>query len=270
MNTYALLLPVGCATKMPPKGWKKAPRTAADARVEGNGSICSFFTPVSEHREACLPAKKRGRPSKAAKHQDARHPGRKEQSVSERPAIPAASESSVAVQTKAKETRTNWGAPANLARLSKAMDDWRDKTGPFLSDMPEMARHSFAKCVGIPNSVLHKYMHADLTKRTTLGSHAGRPSLLKPLVQSFVVDVLQRRDRGNEGLTNQDAASMIVDLEPALTTKQASEILRRSIRPKFSDVLTNIIKAQASTTKRSAITVAQQYRWHMVCLPLAC
>ena len=75
---------------------------------------------------------------------------------------------------------------------------------------------------------------------------------------------MRRRDRGNEGLTNRGTAEMIQDLVPHLTTQQVTDSLRKTIRPKFKSVLTNIVKAQASTTKRSQITVAQQYIWHSV------
>ena len=48
--------------------------------------------------------------------------------------------------------------------------------------------------------------------------------------------------------------------------------LRRSafdsqVRAKHKDELSNIVKAQATTTKRTAVTVEQQYRWHMVRAP---
>ena len=40
------------------------------------------------------------------------------------------------------------------------------------------------------------------------------------------------------------------------------DVLRKTIRPHNKEVLTNVVKAQASTIKRSQITVAGQYRWH--------
>jgi hypothetical protein len=182
-------------------------------------SICSFFPPASEVREARLPAKKRGRPPKAMKT------GRPPKAATA--ATPASSTRTTEVPASRaasvpapKETRVNWAKPENAQRLEKAMHDWEDKSGPFLSDMPEMAMHTFARCVGIPKSVLHGYMHPDPNKRKSLGAHVGRPALLKPEVQGFVVDVLRRRDRGNEGMGNQEAASMIVDLIPNVTTLQ--------------------------------------------------
>ena len=151
-------------------------------------------------------------------------------------------------------------------------------------------------------------MHSDPSKRQALGSQVGAKPLINEKSAVFVVDVLRRRDRGNEGFSNIEAASMVVDLHPELTSRQvhlhlririalpqcihiaslwcvvpsrsfldfafpdcaawssqASGALRKTIRPTFSKVLTNIVKAQASTSKRSAVTVPQQYRWHTVC-----
>ena len=39
------------------------------------------------------------------------------------------------------------------------------------------------------------------------------------------------------------------------------------MRPEFKEELTGIVKAQPTTTKRSAITVEQQFRWHTVHTP---
>ena len=47
-----------------------------------------------------------------------------------------------------------------------------------------------------------------------------------------------------------------------LDRKQARDCYANTIKPSHSNVLTNIVKAQATTTARSAITVSQQWRWH--------
>ena len=161
-------------------------------------------------------------------------------------------------------THTDWSKPENLERLTVAVDDWLNRTGEWLSLTPGMSLHMYCRCVGVSKSTLHGYVHPDTSKRTPLGSHKGAPSLVKPELQEFVVDVVRRRDRGNEGLTNRDTAEMIQDLVPEFTTEQVMSSLRKTIRPKFKSVLTNIVKAQASTTKRSQITVAQQFIWHSV------
>ena len=218
---------------MPPKGWRKAPVTEAEARADRNGSICSFFSRVSAPPlDAALPVKKRGRPPKATTTRGQKaHPNGPEEITaspvggeSVEPAASASGMPTAAAQEepapKPKVPRTNWSKAANLARLTKALDDWRNKTGSLLSDMPEMSLHSFARCVGITKSLLHGYLHSDPTKRKSLGASVGRHSLITPQVQEFVVHVLRRRDRGNDGMSNSEAASMVVDLEPKLSTIQ--------------------------------------------------
>ena len=54
---------------------------------------------------------------------------------------------------------------------------------------------------------------------------------------------------------------MIQDLKPELSRNQAEQALR-TVRETHAGELTGIVKAQATTTKRSAVTVTQQYRWH--------
>ena len=61
---------------------------------------------------------------------------------------------------------------------------------------------------------------------------------------------------------------MIQELQPGMNRKQANQSFHRTIRPKFVGTggikPKEQVKAQATTTKRSAITVKQQFRWHMV------
>ena len=102
----------------------------------------------------------------------------------------------------------------------------------------------------VPKSVLHAYTHSDPAKRRKLGTHAGKPTVIDAEVQQFAVDVICRRDRGNEGLSNRDAAELLHDLAPELKLEQVALCLKQTVRPRFSSVLTNIVKAQPSTTKR--------------------
>jgi hypothetical protein len=60
---------------------------------------------------------------------------------------------------------------------------------------------------------------------------------------------------------------MIQELQPGMNRKQANQSFHRTIRPKFvgtGGIKPKEVKAQATMTKRSAITVKQQFRWHMV------
>ena len=271
---------------MPPKGSKKSPLSAEQAKASGLSLMTRFFTPPAAQLlpecevlpDSMIPLKKRGRPQKAETRgrpsiNAATPPGASiVVNVLELSVMSASFDTPPAdhgcTPPEVKETQrtkhTDWSKPEHLERLTIAVDDWLNKTGEWLSLTPGMSLHMYCGCVGISKSTLHGYVHPDSTKRTQLGSHKGAPSLVKPEVQEFAVDVVRRRDRGNEGLTNRDTAEMIQDLVPHLTTQQVTDSLRKTIRPKFKSVLTNIVKAQASTTKRSQITVAQQYIWHSV------
>ena len=218
--------------------------------------------------DAEIPLKKRGRPKAFVPR-----PGRPAQlhaptdcptaSVSSTPAPPDDGGSVERPEAKRpKEKRTDWSAPENVARLRDAVDNWDNKTGEWLSLNRDMSFCMYSRCVGIPMGTFYGYAQPNVAKRIQLGSRAGKPSLISSEAQNFAVDVLRRRDRGNEGMNNRDAAEMIHDLVPNLKLEQVTGALRKTIRPNHNDVLTNIVKAQASTSKRSQITVAQQYRWH--------
>jgi len=79
--------------------------------------------------------------------------------------------------------------------------------------------------------------------------------------QQVLVDVIRRSDRGNTPKTFPEIIDTIQDLEP-VSRKQARDAYDRTIKPTHKKVLTGIIKAQRTTTKRSAITAEQQWRWH--------
>eukprot|EP00966_Prymnesium_polylepis_P140434 3243933-Prymnesium_polylepis.1 len=55
---------------------------------------------------------------------------------------------------------------------------------------------------------------------------------------------------------------MVQDLKPSLKRNQAEKLFDRHVRGKHKHELTGIIKASATTEKRCAITVPQQFRWH--------
>lgn len=159
-------------------------------------------------------------------------------------------------------SRTNWSKGDALASLTKAVKDWLAKTGDLLSADPKMSLHTYARRVNIPKATLGNYVHPDESKRRKLGSQAGHPSLLDDESQRFVVDVLRRRDRGNDGMSRRDTINMLQDVKPDFSRLQLSDCFRNTVRKRHGGVLTNIVKAQASTTKRGQITVAQQFRWH--------
>ena len=95
----------------------------------------------------------------------------------------------------------------------------------------------------------------------------GRKPILDASDRKFVTDVIRRADQGNEGMSRGDAIDTIQDLHPeiALSRAACSKLLTKHVLdhpdskglPKKKPVL-----AQATTTKRSAITYEQQWRWH--------
>ena len=263
---------------MPPKGSTKTPPSAKDATASGLTLISSFFGRPAERRpDADIPAKKRGRPSAPPPRS-----GRPAQTglLSTDAASPAVTSSPHAVSftpaasdagtmeavpvpaERVKLKRINWSAPEHMDRLRKAVEDWDDKAGEWLSLNPNMSFHLYCSCVGIPKGTLHDYAHPDESKRKPIGVSVGRPQLIDSETQAFAIDVLRRRDRGNDGMNNRDAAELLHDLQPELKLEQVTGSLRKTLRPNNKKVLTSIVKAQASTCKRSQITVAQQYRWH--------
>ena len=105
-----------------------------------------------------------------------------------------------------------------------------------------------------------------MNKRRVIGKSVGAPSVLDKSDDQFLVDCLRRRDRSNEGMGRGELADMVQDLNPNIDRKTA---LRKTDRVRHANkaVLTGIVSAQASTTKRTAITVPQQARWHKVSSP---
>ena len=96
-----------------------------------------------------------------------------------------------------------------------------------------------------------------------LGSRPGRAGLLQQGEVDSIVDVLKRADRGNDGMDRPKAIDTVLDIKPHLSRKQAADTFRMLVQKKHKNELTGPVKAQATTTKRTGITVAQQYRWHM-------
>ena len=164
---------------------------------------------------------------------------------------------SVAAPVKIK--RLDWSSGENLQAMTKAVEDWDNKTGKTLEHDPLMSLIHYAGRVEIPYNTLRKFV-AD--KRRVLGAASGKKTLLDSHVQRFTVDMLRARDRANDGMNKRQALDMIQDLRPELKLDQIRRAFDRRIRPGNVDVLTGIVKAQASTEKRSQITVPQQYRWH--------
>jgi hypothetical protein len=67
-----------------------------------------------------------------------------------------------------------------------------------------------------------------------------------------------------------ECVDMMHDLRPDLKRKAVQQAFDRTVRPKHKKELTGIVKANATTVKRTVITVPQQYRWHMVSAAATC
>jgi hypothetical protein len=164
-----------------------------------------------------------------------------------------------AKEKKSAAKRINWSKGEYLTRLGAAVKEWDDKSERCTV---ETSTRQFAMMVNIPNGTLNKYITDDKSKRLTIGASSGPKPLLSSGEGEFVVDVVRRRDRANDGMSNADIVDAISELKPDLSRRQAANAWARTVRPAHKDVLTGIVVAQATTTKRTAITVTQQWRWH--------
>ena len=158
---------------------------------------------------------------------------------------------------KPVQKRTAWNDEEHIMELADAVQTWLDgapqKRGLTLGDWA-------AEC-GIPKGTLAPYVTLNTAKRKKIGNTAGRPSLLDPKQQAFVSDVVRRCDRANEPRSVPQVVDLLQDLG-GLDRKQARNCWDRTIHPKeqAAQRITGVVTAQATTTKRAAITVAQQFR----------
>ena len=156
--------------------------------------------------------------------------------------------------------RVDWSAGANLEKMRKAVDDWLGKKGVAAEE--GMGLKHYAARMDVSFETFRKYVCKDVGKRRVLGAVSGKQRLLSKDIESFTVDVLRRRDRANDGLNRLEALDLMSSVSSSLSLAQIRRCFDRNIRPANKHLLTGIIKAQASTEKRNAITVPQQFRWH--------
>lgn len=255
----------------------RPPPVLSDAKLKELGfkrPISSFFTPPPP------PAPKPGRPVGTTKQRFGPKPAQsagKPAATAASPALPvrgptksppqhpAAAKSSTPATTATKDikgSRVNYSKGEPLERLQKAVDDWLGKKGTYLTE-GGMTLSRFCALAEIPKKTFQSYVCEDESRRRTVGVGVGNAKrLLQPDTEEFLVDMMRRRDRANDGMDRRAGISMLQDLQPELSSLQAQTQFDRVLRPAHKDVLTGIVKAEATTTKRSAITVEQQYRWH--------
>ena len=120
-----------------------------------------------------------------------------------------------------------------------------------------MSFEAFAKAVCIDKKVMDRRMKGTVA----MDASTGAKSKLSKEQQQVVVDTMRRYDRGNNGQPPAKGISLVQELNPKLTRKQAVNVFA-NIRKQNKDVLTGDVKAQQSSSKRSEVTVSAQHYWH--------
>jgi len=116
----------------------------------------------------------------------------------------------------------------------------------------------------IPFTTLQTHITPNDNKRIKLGSGVGRKPVFDDQREAIIVDVLIRKDRANEGASVGVAVDIPEQMCPLYSRKQLDQAFRRTVRPQYSERMINPVPMQVTTTKRTAITPAQQWRWHKV------
>ena len=240
--------------------------TSEAVRAEkGFSAITSFFQRPP----------KRGRPAGSVNRKRGPRPNAVDVEAATQQAAPAVEPASAlppAPATAAEPvlTRINYSSGEPLERLTKAVHDWDNKTGTYCEEQ-NMRLKRFAQLVGIPLKTFASYVREDKATRRVLGRGVGSSgkALVSDDSAQFVVDVMRRRDRGDEAMSRRQGIDMLQDVCPKLSMQQAQNQFDRRVCRIHSEVLTGIRKAEATTSKRSAITVEQQFRWHKVLYPSA-
>ena len=165
-----------------------------------------------------------------------------------------------------KGSRTNWSKGENAKILAKAVGDWLEKKGDAVDANGESVQlKPYSVIVGIPYRTLVSYTKEDPSKRRQLGAATGPSPILDTSDTKFMSDVLRRADRGNEGMSRAEAINTIQELVPGVSKQTGSRLLTNHILRNVDNkglLKSNLVVAQATTTKRSAITLQQQWRWH--------
>ena len=222
------------------------------ATEQGLGPITQFFKPKT----------KAGRPSKTSSNAG-RKAAPKNPDAAPAAKLPPLHAAASAEQPKAKKqkaSRQNWSRGDGLKRLTEAVAQWELEAAKPEKD--RMGARLFAEVSGIPCTAFQTHITSVDGGRIKPGSGVGKKPLLDSQPNGITVDVLVRRDRLNQGVGVDGALDILEEMCPDLTRKQLDRSLRRTVLPAFSDRLTKPVVPQATTTKRSAITVSQQLRWH--------
>jgi hypothetical protein len=140
-----------------------------------------------------------------------------------------------------------------------------------MAKKPKASRTSYSKGEGlkkmanaevqdIPFTTLQTHITPNHSKRVKLGSGMGRKPILDDQREAIIVDVPIRKDRANEGASVGEAVDIPEQTCAEYSRKHLDQAFRRTVRPQYSERMTDPVAVQATTTKRTAITPAQQWR----------
>jgi hypothetical protein len=164
-----------------------------------------------------------------------------------------------------KKRRINWGEGAEKVKLDTAIKEWEGggRCAPDRSGGP-LSLRGFSGLCNIPYETFKKYVAKDSNKRRVCGESVGRAPLLGKEDQRFLVEVMARKDPANDGANPSEAIDLLQELAPSLSREQSRRHLKRTLIPHHPEqVKRKPVVAQATTTKRSAVTLAQKFRWHV-------
>jgi len=269
--------------------YKPFSKEDADAYA-GKGGLSNFFPVVPKKKKRGRPAKnakKRGRPPRNNKSPPTPPPHLRKSP----PEIAAANndgndgvgpveedgeeeedddvDNEDAGAPKKKRSRINWGAPPHRAKMETAINDWFQKTGDAVDSNGEAIEDAkiFAGLVDIPYNTLYKYIQPNEVTRRILGNgDRGPPKLLDPGDVQFIGETLARADRCNDGASRKEGTDLVMTAAPNISREQARRQLSRRVIPEShaAGILKGKVrKIQATTSDRIAISLPQQYRWHI-------
>jgi hypothetical protein len=227
--------------------FKKIPKTEAAAAAQGLASMKFFFSVKKSPGRPAKKMPKSGRPA------------------AEKAPAPAAAQEASAVKPTAKKPkarRTSYSKGEGLMKMTNAIAAW--KVEQQKTPEARLSMHLFAEVHDIPFTTLQTQITPDDSKRIKLGSGVGRKPVLDDQQEVINIDVLIRKDRANEGASVGEAADILDKICPGYSRKQFDQAFRHTLRPQYSERMTDPVAAQATTTKRTAITLGKQWRWHKV------
>lgn len=218
-----------------------------ETKAKKQGDLRAFFPPK----------RKRGRPKKKKTAPPIRDVDVASQSDSY---------STVSTITTATSStpRTNWNTDEAFPTLLAAMVAHVKKEKPPLGISLSVPRGTVTRmCSTFQEAAKANNVPLESVSRQMV--YKGHDSLLTAEDIAFLQEVVKYRDEANNGMGRDEVVSLIMELKQTTNRKQCQNHYDYLIRKKvFTDLkrFGRVTKAQATTTKRSQITVEQQFRWH--------